>query len=122
MTTQYKALGVSGVVTNGPMRDIDAIKSLGVQYICNGTSPGHGNLMVKAVGVPVTVAGMTVTPGDMIHMDLHGAIKFPAGYMCEILDRAKKLLEDEADDAAFFNDPTFSLQKWKNGEEKLKPI
>ena len=113
MTTRYKALGVAAVVTNGPMRDIDAIKPLNVQYFCTGTTPSHGDMMVKAVGVPVAVGGMTVMPGDMVHMDLHGAVKFPAEYREEVLIRARKLLENEAGSAAFFNDPEFSLEKWK---------
>jgi regulator of RNase E activity RraA len=117
MTTQYKALGVVGVVTNGPMRDVDAIKPLGVQYYCTGVTPAHGDMMVKAVGVPVTVGGMTVMPGEMIHMDLHGAVKFPADYAKEMLKRAKKLLEDEAERASFFKAPGFSLENWKKKVE-----
>jgi regulator of RNase E activity RraA len=113
MTTRYKALGVVGVVTNGPMRDIDAIKPLGVQYYCTGVTPSHGNMMVKAVGIPVTIGGMTVMPGDMVHMDLHGVVKFPAEYLREVLKRAKELLADEAGSAAFFMDPGFTLEKWK---------
>jgi 4-hydroxy-4-methyl-2-oxoglutarate aldolase len=114
MTTQYKALGVVGVVTNGPMRDIDAIKPLGVQYYCTGVTPAHGDMMIKSVGQPVSVGGMVVMPGEMVHMDLHGVVKFPAEEMGEILKRAKKLLEMEAGRADFFNDPSFSLERWKN--------
>ena len=114
MTTQYKALGVVGVVTNGPMRDIDAIKPLGVQYYCTGVTPAHGDMMIKSVGQPVSVGGMVVMPGEMVHMDLHGVVKFPADQMGEILERAKKLLEMEAGRADFFNDPSFSLERWKN--------
>jgi regulator of RNase E activity RraA len=113
MTTQYKALGVVGVVTNGPMRDIDAIKPLGVQYYCTGVTPAHGDMMIKSVGQPVSVGGMVVMPGEMVHMDLHGVVKFPAEEMGEILKRAKKLLEMEAGRADFFNDPDFSLESWK---------
>ena len=113
MTTQYKALGVVGVVTNGPMRDIDAIKPLGVRYYCTGVTPAHGDMMIKSIGQPVSVGGMIVMPGDMVHMDLHGVVKFPIEKMGDILQRAKKLLEMEADSADFFNDPDFSLEKWK---------
>ena len=56
-------------------------------------------------------------PGEMIHMDLHSAVKFPAEYLEEILIRAKKFLEDEAGSAAVFNDPGFSLEKWKKKVE-----
>lgn len=77
MTAQYKALSVVAVVTNGPMRDVDAIKQLGVQYFASGVTPAHGDMMIKEVGGPVCVGGLSVMPGDMVHMDMHGVVKFP---------------------------------------------
>jgi regulator of RNase E activity RraA len=120
MTTQYKAQGVIGVITNGPMRDIDAIKPLNFQYYSTGVTPGHGDFMVKAVGVPVKVGGMTVMPGDMVHMDMHGAVKFPADKMGEVLERAEKLLESEGATMKIYKDPEFSLKKWKQTVEGNK--
>nr|NIU83708.1 RraA family protein [Candidatus Thorarchaeota archaeon] len=119
MTTQYKALGVVGVVTDGPMRDIDAIEPLEFQYFATGITPAHGDMMIKSVGEPVNVGGMIVKPGDMVHMDMHGVVKFPANKIHEVLERAKKLLEDEVESAAFFNDPEFTLEKWKGRVSKL---
>jgi regulator of RNase E activity RraA len=113
MTTQYKAQGVIGVITNGPMRDIDAIKPLNFQYYSTGVTPGHGDFIVKAVGVPVKVGGMTVMPGNMVHMDMHGAVKFPADKLVEVLERAEKLLESEGATMKIYKDPEFSLKKWK---------
>ena len=117
MTTQYRALGVVGVITNGPMRDIDAIRPMGFQYYATGVTPGHGDFMIKAVDVPVTVGGMTVAPGDMVHMDLHGAVKFPASKMGEVLERATRLLESEASQTRIFKEPGFTLEKWKRSVE-----
>jgi regulator of RNase E activity RraA len=120
MTTQYKAQGVIGVITNGPMRDIDAIKPLNFQYYSTGVTPGHGDFIVKAVGVPVKVGGMTVMPGDMVHMDMHGAVKFPADKLAEVLERAEKLLESEGATMKIYKDPEFSLKKWKQTIEGNK--
>ncbi len=120
MTTQYKAQGVIGVITNGPMRDIDAIKPLNFQYYSTGVTPGHGDFMVKAVGVPVKIGGMTVMPGDMVHMDMHGAVKFPAEKLAEVLERAEKLLESEGATMKIYKDPEFSLKKWKQTVEGNK--
>lgn len=113
MTTQYKALGVTGVITNGPMRDIDAIKPLSVQYYATGLTPGHGDFIVREVDVQVKLGGLSVKPGDMIHMDLHGAVKFPASKLGEVYERAIKLLEHEASIMEFYRDPGFNLEKWK---------
>ena len=120
MTTQYKAQGVIGVITNGPMRDIDAIKPLNFQYYSTGVTPGHGDFMVKAVGVPVKVGGMTVMPGDMVHMDMHGVVKFPAEKLAEVLERAEKLLESEGATMKIYKDPEFTLKKWKQTVEGNK--
>jgi regulator of RNase E activity RraA len=103
-TTALKACKVTGVVTDGPTRDIDEIRQLGIQYLTSGLTPGHGEMAISAINVPVTVAGMDVAPGELIHMDQNGAVKFPAdrlGDICNNIEafstmesrRAKKLLE-----------------------------
>jgi regulator of RNase E activity RraA len=102
------------------MRDIDAIKPLKFQYYSTGVTPGHGDFMPKAVGVPVKVGGMTVMPGDMVHMDMHGAVKFPAEKLTEVLERAERLLESEGATMKIYKDPEFSLKKWKQTVEGNK--
>src|SRR5208283_2853802 len=85
MTTEFKAFGVQGVVTDGPMRDFVEIKPLNVQYLATGMTSGHGPLQLRGVGTPVTVAGMTVMPGEIVHMDQCGACKFPAENLRDVL-------------------------------------
>jgi regulator of RNase E activity RraA len=45
--------------------------------------------------VPVSLAGMDVAPGEIIHMDENGAVKFPADRLEEVVTNAKKLLAEE---------------------------
>ena len=54
-------------------------------------------MAVHAVNVPVTVAGMDVSPGEMIHMDENGACKFPADQLEAVLTNVKALRDEEAD-------------------------
>jgi len=116
MTTRFKAQGVVGVISDGPMRDLEEIREIGgVQYLVTGLTPGHGDFITRDVGLPVNVAGMTVMPGDMIHMDVHGACKFPARHMHEILERCEKLLEREEETKSKFGSD-WSLKKWKEEE------
>lgn len=113
MTSLYDAFGVEAVITNGAIRDLDEIREIGVQYYASGVTPGHGPVMLRAVNVPVTVAGMVVTPGDFLHMDKHGAVKFPASRMREVLVNGLKLRQREADYRKIFAEPNFSLKKLK---------
>ena len=113
MTAQFKAFGVAGVVTDGPLRDLEEIRPQKMQYLAYGLTSGHGDLQMRAAGIPVNVAGMTVMPGDIVHMDQCGAAKFPAKYLPQVLDFATKLLEREEKQKAIFQDPKFDYQKWK---------
>ena len=78
MTSAMKAVGCLGVISNGPSRDIDEIRPMKFQYMLTGVTAGHGDMAVYAVNVPVSVGGMDVCPGEIIHMDENGAVKFPA--------------------------------------------
>jgi len=99
MTTMFKACGAVGVITNGPSRDIDEIRPLKFQYIMSGVTPGHGNMAIHAINVPVSVAGMDVAPGEIIHMDENGACKFPADRLADIYKNVKQLAKAEAERA-----------------------
>jgi len=103
MTTMFKACGAVGVITNGPSRDIDEIRPLKFQYIMSGVTPGHGDMAIQAINVPVSVAGMDVAPGEIIHMDENGACKFPADRMADIYRNVKELAKAEAERAQKIN-------------------
>jgi regulator of RNase E activity RraA len=45
--------------------------------------------------VPVSIAGMDVAPGEIVHMDENGAVKFPADRLEEVVTNAKALLAEE---------------------------
>jgi 4-hydroxy-4-methyl-2-oxoglutarate aldolase len=96
MTSAMKAVGCIGCISNGPSRDIDEIRPMRFQYVLSGITPGHGAMAVRAVNVPVTVAGMDVAPGEIIHMDENGACKFPADKLEAVLTNVRALQQEEA--------------------------
>ena len=96
MVTSMKAVGCIGMLSNGPSRDVDAVRRLGFQMLLGGVTAGHGEMAVHAVNVPVSVGGMDVAPGDLVHMDENGAVKFPADKAGQVLENATKMLQGEA--------------------------
>jgi regulator of RNase E activity RraA len=72
----HKALGCLGVVTNGSVRDIPMIAP-GFQMLAGSIVPSHAYVHVVDFGVDVTVHGMAVKSGDLIHADRHGAVVVP---------------------------------------------
>jgi regulator of RNase E activity RraA len=72
----HQALGCLGTVTNGSIRDIPAIAE-GFQMLAGSIGPSHAYVHVVEFGGPVTVHGMAVKSGELIHADRHGAIVVP---------------------------------------------
>ena len=96
MVSAMKSLGCVGLISNGPSRDVDEIRDMQFQYLLSGVTPGHGAMAVHAVNVPVSVGGMDVAPGELIHMDENGACKFPADKLKPVLMNARALQKEEA--------------------------
>lgn len=96
MMTAFKSAGAVGVLSDGPSRDVDEIRPMEIQYMLTGVTPGHGPFALQAVNVPVDICGMDVAPGEIIHLDENGAVKFPADRLDDVLERAKKLQQIEA--------------------------
>jgi regulator of RNase E activity RraA len=95
MVSAMKAVGCVGLISNGPSRDLDEIRPMKFQYMLTGVTAGHGAMAVQAINVPVSVGGMDVAPGEIIHMDENGAVKFPANKLAAVLENVRKLQQEE---------------------------
>ena len=96
MVSAMKALNCVGLLSNGPSRDVDEIREMNFQYMLTGVTAGHGKMAVHAVNAPVSVGGMDVAPGELIHMDENGACKFPADKLEAVLTNVRALRKEEA--------------------------
>ncbi len=71
------ALGAVGVITDGGVRDLDEVRELGFQFLAKELLVSHAYVHLAEVGGPVTVGGLTVQPGALLHADQHGVIEIP---------------------------------------------
>lgn len=121
-TTVHWGLGCVGALTDGSMRDIDAMCPQ-FQCIAATLSPSHAFVQVADFGKPVQVFGMTVSTGDVIHADYHGAVvmqlveveKLPPAI--DLMARREKVILDAA------RAPGFNVGKLREayaGSEQVK--
>jgi regulator of RNase E activity RraA len=79
----HKGLGCAGVVTDGSVRDLDAMAS-DFLVLAGSIMPSHAHVHLVDFGGTVSVAGMVVSPNDVIHADRHGAVVIPAEAIREL--------------------------------------
>ncbi|MCA9061771.1 MAG: RraA family protein [Planctomycetaceae bacterium] len=86
MCTTYQAFRAAGLITSGTGRDLDQVASLHFPVFTSGACCSHGNCAILSVQVPVTVGGITIHPGDLLHGDRNGVTTIPEEIAAEIPD------------------------------------
>jgi regulator of RNase E activity RraA len=89
------ALGIAGLVTNGRVRDAGDLRRLPYPVYAAGLCVSRAYMRLTEVGATVTVAGMTVAPGDILHGDEHGVLRVPPEALPGIVAKAELIREEE---------------------------
>lgn len=93
-TSQLK--GVAGCVTNGAIRDIEAIVETGFPVFADGLSlRGSTKGQPGEIGVALTIGDINIQPGDYMCGDADGVVVIPAGEINSVLKVANRMLEEE---------------------------
>ncbi len=109
--TIHKALGCVGTITNGGVRDLDEVRAMKFHFFASCVIPSHAYVHVVDVGKPVSIGGLTVRPGDLIHADQHGVITIPHEIARQVAARGREVEEKERTIINFFRSPDFSPDK-----------
>lgn len=73
----HQALGCVGAVTDGGVRDIDEVRALGFQFFAACLLVSHAYVHLVDFGGTVTVGGLEVSSGALLHADRHGVTTVP---------------------------------------------
>lgn len=92
-----QTMGVGGIVVDGVIRDIVAIKELNFPVFSKGTTvAASGKAGVGEVNIPISCGGMAISPGDIIAGDADGLVVIPKVMEQEVLVKAlDKMKKDQ---------------------------
>ena len=93
-TKVHKGFGLSGVLTNGVVRDLGDLAD-DFPVVAGSIGPSHGFVHVREIDTPVSIFGISVSPNDLIHADLHGAVVIPKDVISSLKDAIHKLFASE---------------------------
>ena len=94
-----KRQGEAGAIVDGAVRDIDHSRKIGYPVWSSSVSPLTGKWRIRTVAVnrPVSIAGVTVRPGDLVIADEVGVCFVPFERAAEVLAVAQRLAKREED-------------------------
>jgi 4-hydroxy-4-methyl-2-oxoglutarate aldolase len=100
-----KNKGVGGFVTDGAVRDVGDILEIGLPVFCAAVTP---NSPVRngpgRVGLPVTLGGVNVAPGDIVVADREGVVVVPQAHAAAVVAALEAVKAAEAEFSAKVKD------------------
>jgi len=90
--------GVTALVTDGVMRDIEGVLGTGLPVWCDGAAapPSVAGLTFVNWGEPIGCGGVAVFPDDIIVADEDGAVVIPQAFLPLILEQGEEQERVEA--------------------------
>lgn len=104
----HRGLGLVGAVTNGVMRDLDAIDD-GFPLLAGSIGPSHGFVHVVEIGTPVSIMGMRVAQDELIHADRHGALVIPSDIIPDLAKAIETVIAGESIILGPAREPGFNI-------------
>jgi len=112
----HRGLGAKGVITNGSIRDIQ-MNATGFQMLAGSVMPSHAHVHIVDIACKVTVAGLSVQSGDLIHADRHGAVMIPHDAAMKIKEKIELIARKEEVIISAAKKPGFN---WEILSESIK--
>ena len=117
----HKALGAVAVATDGTVRDLDEVHDLGFGFFAKVVSVSHAYTHLVEIGIPVTVGGLTVNTGDLLHGDKHGVTSIPFEIAGQIPAMVETIADYEAKTISLCQSAQFSLEQLKEVAKITRP-
>jgi regulator of RNase E activity RraA len=97
LSTASKARGAAGALMDGLVRDIRAIRKMEFPVFHGGIGPldSKGRGKIIALDVPVEIAGVKVSTGDLVFGDADGVVVVPKAIEKDVIAAAFEKLKGE---------------------------
>ena len=118
MAYSLVSLGVSGVVIDGSLRDLEGIKEAKCPIWAKGRVPGHGPFNLVSLGKTIEVSGLKISHGDLLVCDKDGITNIPLNYAEKISRVCEDVRNDEFKSKEVFSSKDFDYESWKNQDKE----
>jgi regulator of RNase E activity RraA len=115
-----RALQCVGVITDGTVRDLPAVRAMRFPMFARGTSVSHAYAHMVDFGEPVEIFGLKIKSGDLLYGDCHGVVAIPNEIAARVAPMAAKLIRRERKVIDLCRSPEFTIEKLRNAVKDLK--
>ncbi len=114
--TALQKMGAVGVVTDMGVRDLKGIqqRASGFQVFCPGSVVSHGYGVYLEFNLSVSICGLTIQPGDLLHGDKNGLLTVPLEITEALIGQARRVQEVESEYFDFVSGSAYTYEGLKS--------
>jgi regulator of RNase E activity RraA len=95
MTYSHAVMGSIALVTNGLVRDVDAVEAIGFGCFASGKSPSRAYLRLLEYNCPVKIGDTCIKPRDLLFCDHNGILIIPKEVLEDLVEVCEKIIRAE---------------------------
>ena len=95
MCSSYQGFGSVGLITSGAGRDLTQVRALHYPVFVESAICSHAYCHISDLGSDVSVGGLSVRHGDLLHGDANGVTSIPTDIADEVADLADEFVAAE---------------------------
>ncbi len=118
--TIHQKLGCVGHITDGCPRDLDEVRALGFQFFGLNPCVSHAYVRLVDFGKPVKLAGVEISPGDLIHADKHGVCIIPPEIAHRLAEACREVERMERPLLELCRSDAFDLEEYNRLRSEMK--
>jgi 4-hydroxy-4-methyl-2-oxoglutarate aldolase len=113
--TGLQAYGAAGCVTDAAIRDLSGIRArtTDFQLFAAGFVVAHGHTTFIDVNIPVSICGLPIKPGDLLHGDDSGLVSIPLEVASRLAEAAQAVRNREKEWFDFLASSDFNFEGLK---------
>ena len=102
----------------GAVRDVPGTATAGCGLWATGRVPGHGPSNIVRHGNDVKIAGLKISPGDILVCDADGVVIVPIDLAEQIIEFANRVRAKEEETFRFFKQAKFTNSMYKHWRDQ----
>ena len=95
MVASFQRFACAGLITNGAGRDIQQVRQRRFPCWVSSLIVSHGYSRIIDIQVPVSIGGLSIRPGDLLHADGNGVVNIPAEISDGVVDMCDPYVKAE---------------------------
>ncbi len=120
MATSFQKFGFAGLITSGAARDIEQVRALQFPCWASSTIVSHGYPRIIDIGIPVTIGGLQIKPGDLLHADANGVIEIPHRIAPIVAELCEPFMKAEQEVLGYLQQETPTIEGYRDAVGRMK--